>query len=773
MPSNNTTPGSLFSLRNASSGRLPLFGRTTTREEKVRPRKVSAEASTSTSTSRLLEFLSGASRTKEPPSAAPPSLDIRRTESQPARSRLHVMTKKGAASHGPTAREAVAPVSKMEVPTGKGSALEGLPPPSLSEDVSARQSALHRAPAMEDIRAVPTISARHEAASIATQELAQTSPNLLLEHPERRAEERTAAKPQTLASLPPLRLDDLATSDVGELWHTPPSVFEVPTPQALEAGSITSRATPKPIASVADRPGIERARDTDDDVPLGILVQERKEAEAPAAISNSTAARDSSITLTGPPSSFPRRGAPRRLGSFSLDGGDVTVRLSPSVISRAPLPIDLPTRWRPPQSPLVPGMSTPPVASTPGAGGIQGQSPSMVQVQTNGQSQGSSTRQNSSLPAVQSPGGNVLSEGGLQASLSRRRDRTQSVSREERVMRRMPTLTAYPAPGEEDGEGSGSGSDDDNSGSDDDDDEEASGSGEQAEDEQAARDRQVEIPQAMPQDYFSPRPRTATLKTPQSPPPPYLGKRQAGMPSPGLALGIEEVPRVVHLHPDARPLLSPSAEEEEDYIGELDYRLPSDSTGLPVYSNAIYLRAEMARKVEFTKPGVQAKDRKWRRVFVELEGTVLRIWEQREGKGVGGWWEGVVGAGDVTEGVLPNGPPGSVGAAASTSDASNSRQRRGNASEQPVAEDPKSGEREATAVRLQPPSPPRPQHVQFPLDFFSLVLWVAVQAGRRQHLPWTLGFGLMGICLSLIRQRSCVWWRGWTFRTDHGVVRAV
>ncbi|KAJ7090795.1 hypothetical protein B0H15DRAFT_906785, partial [Mycena belliarum] len=72
---------------------------------------------------------------------------------------------------------------------------------------------------------------------------------------------------------------------------------------------------------------------------------------------------------------------------------------------------------------------------------------------------------------------------------------------------------------------------------------------------------------------------------------------------------------------------------------------PRDDEGrevLPGYSNAILLRGVMPRKMEFSAPGVQAKDRKWRRVVCELEGTVFRVY-RCAGEG---WWERRVGAGD-------------------------------------------------------------------------------------------------------------------------------
>ncbi|KAH0835889.1 hypothetical protein J3R83DRAFT_9781 [Lanmaoa asiatica] len=78
---------------------------------------------------------------------------------------------------------------------------------------------------------------------------------------------------------------------------------------------------------------------------------------------------------------------------------------------------------------------------------------------------------------------------------------------------------------------------------------------------------------------------------------------------------------------------------------------------LPPYSNSLYLIAIMPRKMEFSSPGVQAKDRKWRRVVCELEGTTFRVYKcppGASGAGVlGDWWEKRVGVGDVAS---PNSP---------------------------------------------------------------------------------------------------------------------
>lgn len=78
---------------------------------------------------------------------------------------------------------------------------------------------------------------------------------------------------------------------------------------------------------------------------------------------------------------------------------------------------------------------------------------------------------------------------------------------------------------------------------------------------------------------------------------------------------------------------------------------------LPSYSNSLYLIAIMPCKMEFSSPGVQARDRKWKRVVCELEGTTFRVYKcppGASGAGVlGDWWEKHVGVGDVAS---PNPP---------------------------------------------------------------------------------------------------------------------
>jgi hypothetical protein len=87
---------------------------------------------------------------------------------------------------------------------------------------------------------------------------------------------------------------------------------------------------------------------------------------------------------------------------------------------------------------------------------------------------------------------------------------------------------------------------------------------------------------------------------------------------------------------------------------------PRDEEGkekLPEYSNDVFLSAVLPRKLEFSSPGVQSRDRKWRRTLCVLEGTAFRVFEpptSAVGIGaVGRWWEKKVGVGDLTSDAPP------------------------------------------------------------------------------------------------------------------------
>ncbi|KAL6299239.1 hypothetical protein BKA93DRAFT_904906 [Sparassis latifolia] len=99
-----------------------------------------------------------------------------------------------------------------------------------------------------------------------------------------------------------------------------------------------------------------------------------------------------------------------------------------------------------------------------------------------------------------------------------------------------------------------------------------------------------------------------------------------------------EPPPYPSFHPRGGPPVQPRDEEGKEH--------------LPCYSNSIYLCAIMPRKVEFSKPGEQAKDRKWRRVLCVLDGTVFRVYKCPPSAAgvtaIEAWWENKVGVGDIT-----------------------------------------------------------------------------------------------------------------------------
>ncbi|PCH35398.1 hypothetical protein WOLCODRAFT_139886 [Wolfiporia cocos MD-104 SS10] len=112
-------------------------------------------------------------------------------------------------------------------------------------------------------------------------------------------------------------------------------------------------------------------------------------------------------------------------------------------------------------------------------------------------------------------------------------------------------------------------------------------------------------------------------------------RRQRSLPTYRLT---SEPPPYPSFHPRFMPIIQPRDEEGQER--------------LPPYSNAIHLVAVMPRKLEFIAPGVQARDRKWRRVLCVLEGTAFRVYKCPPGaSGVSAieeWWEKKVGVGDIT-----------------------------------------------------------------------------------------------------------------------------
>ncbi|KZT01237.1 uncharacterized protein LAESUDRAFT_687015 [Laetiporus sulphureus 93-53] len=121
---------------------------------------------------------------------------------------------------------------------------------------------------------------------------------------------------------------------------------------------------------------------------------------------------------------------------------------------------------------------------------------------------------------------------------------------------------------------------------------------------------------------------------PEEPDTPTL-RRQRSLPTYRMS---SDPPPYPDFHPRRAPPIQPREEEGQE-------RLPS-------YSNLIYLAAVMPRKLEFVKPGVQARDRKWRRVLCVLDGTAFRVYKCPPGaagvSAIEEWWEKKVGVGDIT-----------------------------------------------------------------------------------------------------------------------------
>lgn len=119
--------------------------------------------------------------------------------------------------------------------------------------------------------------------------------------------------------------------------------------------------------------------------------------------------------------------------------------------------------------------------------------------------------------------------------------------------------------------------------------------------------------------------------TSSGPPPPY----------PSFLLSSDNGPNA-HQHPQLRRFGVPIPRDEEG------------REELPPYSNDIKLSAILPRKLEFAAPGKPARDRKWRRVHVVLEGTAFRVYNVPHTvagvSAVTGWWESKVGVGDVAHG---------------------------------------------------------------------------------------------------------------------------
>ncbi len=161
----------------------------------------------------------------------------------------------------------------------------------------------------------------------------------------------------------------------------------------------------------------------------------------------------------------------------------------------------------------------------------------------------------------------------------------------------------------------------------------------------------------------------AAVRTADVPMTPPL-RRQRSLPMYNTATEPPPYPSFLPQRPHA-PLLYIQPREEEG------------REQLPKYANTIYLSAIMPRKLEFTAPGQQAKDRKWKRALCVLEGTIFKVYRVHGGV-VEDWWERAVGVGDRTS-VDPSamGASGTIRVSAVREPERGERERKGEASPWP------------------------------------------------------------------------------------------
>ncbi|TIA89636.1 hypothetical protein E3P81_02884 [Wallemia ichthyophaga] len=112
--------------------------------------------------------------------------------------------------------------------------------------------------------------------------------------------------------------------------------------------------------------------------------------------------------------------------------------------------------------------------------------------------------------------------------------------------------------------------------------------------------------------------------TPLSPPPPITPLPAHG--TPNAAKRRLSLPNMMV----APPQYDEVALRETIFGGIRRIIRPREEEGrekLPKYKCGIHIEGLMPRKMEFTSPGNQARDRTWRRVYVVLHGTVLKIYK--------------------------------------------------------------------------------------------------------------------------------------------------
>lgn len=81
-----------------------------------------------------------------------------------------------------------------------------------------------------------------------------------------------------------------------------------------------------------------------------------------------------------------------------------------------------------------------------------------------------------------------------------------------------------------------------------------------------------------------------------------------------IELRVEPPPyTVIHRRPEGPQVIYPREEEGQEK--------------LPLYNCSVHIEGYLPRKMEFSAPGVQAKDRSWKRQYIVLHGTCLRVYK--------------------------------------------------------------------------------------------------------------------------------------------------
>lgn len=101
---------------------------------------------------------------------------------------------------------------------------------------------------------------------------------------------------------------------------------------------------------------------------------------------------------------------------------------------------------------------------------------------------------------------------------------------------------------------------------------------------------------------------SALLIPPQSPG--GLPRRRRSM----FEVGAAPPPySIIHRRPEGTQMIYPREEEGKEK--------------LPIYNCSVHIEGYLPRKMEFSAPGIQAKDRSWRRLYFVLHGTSLRVYK--------------------------------------------------------------------------------------------------------------------------------------------------